>query len=78
MTPHSSFKQQQQMPQSFIPLWKKNIWMDLYIFINPHDKFNDYSAIPNWKISLQNNNVREDIELKKHMDLLLPVSTRLF
>jgi hypothetical protein len=62
----------QQQPQSLVPLWKKNIWMDLYIFINPQIDFNDYNAMPQWKISIQNNH-HHHIQLNKYMDLFIAV-----
>jgi hypothetical protein len=64
-------QQQNEQVQSLVPLWKKNIRMNLYIFINSELQFNDYSASPNWKIDIQN---AQGLQLKKYMDLLLPVS----
>lgn len=48
------------IPHSFhnmalVPLWKKNTWMTLLIYINSDNLFSDYKAEPNWKFQLQNN-----------------------
>ncbi|KAI9245738.1 cleft lip and palate transmembrane protein 1-domain-containing protein [Helicostylum pulchrum] len=60
----SEFSCQQQnvpnIPHSFhnmalVPLWKKNTWMTLSIYINSDNLFSDYKAEPNWKFQLQNN-----------------------
>lgn len=41
-----------------VPLWKKNIWMTLSIYINSDHVFSDYGSQPNWKIQLQNNDIQ--------------------
>lgn len=43
-----------------IPLWKRNTWMNLYIFINNEYTFNNYKAVPNMIHHLQNNDQQEE------------------
>lgn len=57
-------------PQSLIPLWKNNIRMNLYVFINSEARFNDYQATPSWKVTIINQ--QQEYNLLNH--LLIPVS----
>lgn len=60
--------------QSLIPLWKNNIKMNLYLFINTDLQFSDYNATPDWKIDIRNQYTQD-----KKIQLLIPVNfTSLF
>ncbi|KAL7319512.1 hypothetical protein PS15m_002643 [Mucor circinelloides] len=54
-------------PQSLIPLWKHNIKMNLYLFINTDLQFSDYNAIPDWRIDIRNQYLQD-----KQIQLLIP------
>ncbi|KAG2190938.1 hypothetical protein INT46_002453 [Mucor plumbeus] len=54
-------------PQSLIPLWKNNIKMNLYLFINTDLQFSDYNATPDWKIDIKNQYTQD-----KKVQLLIP------
>lgn len=41
-----------------VPLWKKNTWMTLFVYINSNHSFSDYKAKPDWQFQLQNNDRR--------------------
>ncbi|OAD03465.1 hypothetical protein MUCCIDRAFT_110329 [Mucor lusitanicus CBS 277.49] len=55
-------------PQSLlIPLWKHNIKMNLYLFINTELQFSDYSATPDWTTDVRNQRSQD-----KQIQLLIP------
>lgn len=54
------------VPKSLIPLWKRNIWMDLYVFVTDKSSFDDYKATPDWACHLQNT---EEQEFIKHINI---------
>lgn len=56
-------------PQSLIPLWKHNIKMNLYLFINTDLQFSDYSATPDWRTDVRNQHSQD-----RQIQLLIPVS----
>lgn len=57
------------VPNSLIPLWKRNIWMNMYVFITDNSSFDDYKATPDWACHLQNIDEQEFI---KHINIQQP------